>query len=122
MRSEQLQLTQLKGRYSLFSEKISLVINAGEEIPIIFNFKENSLELYFPFDIKNINGRFIGDLKKEIETYFENGIVEPLDNEFVAYEVYSEHGFRDSIEHMTKDIPVTLITAGFNKIVPYRLE
>lgn len=115
------KLKQLKGKYDSFSEQIDLLTQASGEVPVIFHLGENNVEVYFPFRVRDVKAGFIEDLRKEVETYFENATVGYLDSKFVAYRVNGGEGFTEGVDHLVEDTPVTLRVAGFNTIVPYRL-
>ena len=119
--SNQEKLRQLKDKYDSFSEKMDLLNQAGGIVPVIFNFKESSVELYFPFNVRDVKSGFIGDLRTEVENHFGNATVESLEHKFVAYQVTNGSNFVEGVDHLVNDAPITLRVAGFDKIIPYRL-
>ncbi len=119
--SNQEKLRQLKDKYDSFSEKMDLLNQAGGIVPVIFNFKESGVELYFPFNVRDVKSGFIGDLRTEVETHFGNATVESLEHKFVAYQVTNGSNCVEGVDHLVNDTPITLRVAGFDKITPYRL-
>lgn len=120
----QKRLKSLKGKYQSFSENIALLNEAGEEIPTIFQEKENCLEIYFPFNTGRTSKEFIETLAEEIKTYFSSKakVTNIDESHFVAYRIENEIGLYNDPSDIINDVPVTLKTAGFNKILPYRLR
>lgn len=117
----QKNLRQLKENYDSFSEQVTLLTQVKQEVPVIINHMKSSVEIYFPFVVRDVKAGFIGDLKKEIETYFEGATIEQIDNTFVAYRIHTNDDSAEEVDHLVEETPVTLQVAGFNKIVPYRL-
>ncbi len=117
------RLKSLKGKHQSFSEHIDLINEAGEEIPVIFQSIENGLEICLPFQAKKTSEGFVQNLAEEIKTYFSSqSEVTILDqNHFVGYRVENKIGLNETPNDLINEIPVTLKTAGFNKILPYRL-
>ncbi len=121
LNSKQDTFRQLKQKYDSFSEKIDLLNHAGGDIPVIFNFNEDGVDLYFPFQSRIVTTGFVGDLREEVKAYFGTSTIKPLDHKFVAYRVTDGPSLKENIDRLIEDTPVTLRVAGFNRIAPYRL-
>lgn len=119
--TKQEKLLQLQKKYAAFSEQLSLVNEAGSTIPVIFNFSEKSLDLYFPFITRDMKKGFMDDLESELKTFFFDATVARKDHTFVSYNVQGSNNTSEGYEHLLHDTPTTLRVAGFDKIIAYRL-
>ncbi len=110
----------LKVKYHSFSEKMDLLTQAGGDVPVIFKFNEEGLELYFPFQSKVVAGGFVDDLQKDVEACFGKAATKYLDHKFVVYQVLGSD-LNEGVNRLVEDAPITLRVAGFNRIIPYGL-
>ncbi len=120
LESKQETLRELKVKYDSFSEKIDLLTQAGEDVPVIFNFDDGGIDLYFPFQSVVTNPGFVDDLGKELGTYFGKSEIQSLEHKFVGYRVLGSD-LTGGVDRLVEEAPVTLTVAGFNRIIPYGL-
>ncbi len=119
--AEKAMLLKLKEKYGTFSDSINLLTDASSEVPVIFNMLKNTVEIYFPFNSRDVKSGFIDDLTKELKSYFDDAEVELLEGKQVAYKIVNGKNLADAVDTLIEDTPVTLKVSGFSKIVPYRL-
>ncbi len=117
---KQEKFRDLKVKYNSFSEKMHLLAHAGGDVPVIFNYNESGLELYFPFRSTAAPAGFVDDLQREVGSCFGKAATKSLGRKFVVYQV-SGSDLNEGVDRLVEDAPVTLRVAGFNRIIPYGL-
>lgn len=115
-------------KFERFSEQISLLLEASEELPIIVYKQKNSLEIYFPFIRSSTKTGLINNLGNDLS--FNDIVVEQLEHKFVAYKGELSDESEDTmpqslderlnfyISSIMEDVPFTLQAAGYNKVKP----
>lgn len=121
------KIKRFKSKFEKFSEQIGILLEASEELPVIFYNQKESLEIYFPFIRNSTKTGIINNLGNDLS--FSSITLEPLDHKFVAYKTQLEIDPENNtqslderlnfyISSMMEDVPFTLQVAGYNAIKP----
>lgn len=111
-----------KEKYPSLSEKIELLQQASSALPTIIHFTNDSLELYFPFNSRQVKAGFSHDLISEVKEYFSGANVAQKDHTFIAYNITGDREvLKSGVEKLHNSLPFTLRLTGFDRIIPYQI-
>lgn len=115
---ESTNIKRLKEKYNKFYGNLELITEASSCIPVIFNYSNDSLDIYFPFKEENSDKNLLSKLSEEIKNIFNESFISTIENNYVSYRIENPLDSRKRIAKFVEEIPLVLKISGYNCINP----
>ena len=126
-----------KKMYDGLDERIELIQESHEHMPILFHSDGVSIDIYLPIPVRNITPNFSDDITSYITKTAYNtlaphhvtcSVTKLAHDRFVAYKINVEDAekidlalLREVVDGLLSDVPTSLKLAGYDRLVPHRV-